>query len=183
MAEVGEASLSEEQLLAATSAPDAEAARAIDLRGLQLTSVEPLAQCRSLELALLSSNLLTAVHDSVLACSRLRRRLECGSTAMAVEERAVEADVSQPLAQAECGGEVPESRSSAVPPFAQRSPACRKDRAMHFLVAAWPILLGTARFYAPKYSYPVRVEPAPLLWGSVGWRLRYALLTEKSDLV
>ena len=73
MADVGEAQLSEEQLLAATSAPDAEAARAIDLRGLQLTSVEPLAQCRSLELALLSSNLLTAVHDSVLACSRLRK--------------------------------------------------------------------------------------------------------------
>ena len=73
MAQVGEARLSEEQLLAATSAPDAEAARAIDLRGLQLTSVEPLARCRSLELALLSSNLLTAVHDSVLACSRLRK--------------------------------------------------------------------------------------------------------------
>jgi len=74
MAEVGDAGLlTEEQLLAATSAPDAEAARAIDLRGLQLTSVEPLARCRSLELALLSSNLLTAVHDSVLACSRLRK--------------------------------------------------------------------------------------------------------------
>ena len=63
-----------------------------------------------------------------------------------------EVDVAQPLLRAEGGGE--ESRSSAAPPLAQRPPA--KGRALHLLLALYPILLGTARAYAHKSSYPVR---------------------------
>ncbi|EOD09305.1 hypothetical protein EMIHUDRAFT_452901 [Emiliania huxleyi CCMP1516] len=45
-----------------------------------------------------------------------------------------------------------------APPPAQRPPASR--RAMHLLVAVFPILLGTARYFAPKSSYPVASFPS-----------------------
>ena len=98
-----------------------------------------------------------------LAYSRLRDR---GRSAK--DQDRAEADVTQPLAQAEGGGGREQSYSTTAPPLAQRSPASRKDRAMHFLVAAWPILLGTARLYAPVDSYPVSL---PLV------RTSYASLT------
>ena len=108
-----------------------------------------------------------------LACSRLRglMRGRGGRETVATENQAegdvaqpeiqprysrdtAEADVAQLLLQAEGGGE--ESRSPAAPPVAQRPPASRNGRALHLLLALYPILLGTARAYAHKSSYPVR---------------------------
>ena len=86
-----------------------------------------------------------------LAYSRLRGRR--GRKAVEAEEdQAGEADMARLLAR-EGGGE----DGAKAPPPAQRPPASR--RAMHLLVAVFPILLGTARYFAPKSSYPVMARP------------------------
>ena len=76
--------LDDHSLLEHISAPDAETARVCDLRGLALTSVQPLAHCRSLQVALLGGNLLSSIQDAVFMCSRLRK-LDLSSNGINVE--------------------------------------------------------------------------------------------------
>ena len=64
--------LDELTLLEGTTAKEAASARVVELRGKGLTSVDPLASCaRSLQVALLSGNLLSALEEPIMQCSRL----------------------------------------------------------------------------------------------------------------
>ena len=56
-----------------TSQPEAHLALALDLREVALQDVEEIATCRSLRVALLSSNLLTQVGKGLFACRQLRK--------------------------------------------------------------------------------------------------------------
>ena len=64
--------LDELTLLDGTTAREAASARVVELRGKGLTSVDPLADCaRALQVALLSGNLLSALEEPIMQCSRL----------------------------------------------------------------------------------------------------------------
>ena len=64
--------LDELTLLDGTTAKEAASARVVELRGKGLTSVDPLADCaRALQVALLSGNLLSALEEPIMQCSRL----------------------------------------------------------------------------------------------------------------
>ena len=102
-----------------------------------------------------------------LAYSRLRDGGRSEAAPAKDQDRAAEADVTHSLTQAEGGGCREQSYRTTAPPLAQRSPASRKDRTMHFLVAALPILLGTARLYAPEDAYPVSLPVVRTLYASL----------------